>query len=165
MMPTIILMMMMMSLLLLTIVYRSRGGQWWIFDEPLNGLRGKYPPLSTTQRRVTVLVYTTQIPKELVNLLQYTRKLTVEARLCLSSCSEVSSTGQWPPNKPIKAREKYYSPLRYILKRDTAIFLTTISSNVVDLPICRCRLLTQCLYQLSDKCDDQHLCRQEYRPR
>ena len=77
MMPTIILMMMMMmSLLLLTIVYRSRGGQWWwIFSEPLSSLRGKYPPLLTTQRRVTVLVYTIQITKELANLLQYAWKL------------------------------------------------------------------------------------------
>ena len=74
MMPTIILVMM-MSLLLLTIVYRSGGGLWWIFNEPLSGLLGRYPPLSTTQRRVTVLVYTTQITKELANLLQYTWKL------------------------------------------------------------------------------------------
>ena len=75
MMPTVILMMIMMSSSLLTIVYRSRGGLWWIFNEPLSGLLGRYPPLSTTQRRVTVLVCTTQIRKELANLLQYAWKL------------------------------------------------------------------------------------------
>ena len=77
MMPTIILMMMMMmSLSLLTIVYRSGSGKWWIFSEPLSIPRGKYLPLSKTQRRVAVLVYTTHIPKESVNLPQYAWKLT-----------------------------------------------------------------------------------------
>ena len=34
-----------------------------IFSELLSDLRGKYSTLSTTQRRVTVLVYTTQIER------------------------------------------------------------------------------------------------------